>query len=250
MTQTEILVVIGFGLLFGGPLLYFLNKFLQADEQQVLDQMNQAIWASQMGFEYLGYNWEGRVTHPNELGLGLMGSAKLSEVSCGDIHGVSAYLADYRYSTDSIVTAFHVIVLTLDKKLPFNACIYHGDSKPYLLDSNFDWKKTLLKISVPYISEKNAELILFDGDRSKLEKVVQNLDFKLILSERFFAAVLMEDNFVVQYQYGPCPDYEDGFVEAVNRLKKLAMLFSDQEKLFDDDHIQALKDAEREAGTD
>ena len=223
MTAAEILFVIGLAAFFGSPWIYFIVISFRAAEQQEYEELSQALWASQLGLEYLGDDWQDHQIHPNELGFGIFERGGLSEVSHGEVFGVQGYLADYRRWTEdgSGVDTHHVILLKLNKILPFNASLYDHEITPSSIEGRgTKWLESAAT------DKYGTKLEFFQGDHLKLLSLLSQPDLNQIVRHEFFAGLFMHNNMVVQYQYGPCPDYATGFEEAVYRLKLLAEIFS------------------------
>ncbi len=248
MTRTEIFVTIGFALFFGGPILYLLNKFLKADEQDVLNKLNQAIWANQMGFRFLGENLEGLNIHPNAHDLGVFRSADLDEVICGEFKYGNSYLGNYTSSRP-----MHVAILEFREPLHFNTqiCDQHLNTAA---DDNgkkiYSYKimPDLIEFPLPESYKQKISFrdkVFQERDHVALSKLLVNPDLIEIVNEEYFAALFIHDYHVFCYRFGPLPDYEDGFVVAVNFLKKLVGIFSGQATILTQDPIQTLKNAEK-----
>ncbi|MEM8858042.1 MAG: hypothetical protein AAGD96_06965 [Chloroflexota bacterium] len=220
METAEILFVLGLFVLFGAPWIYFGVMSFRAAEQENSDQLNQALWASQLGLEYLGDDWLSHEIHPNQFGFEIMPHAKLSEVSYGEVFGINGYLADYRYTSDKRVRAYHVIILELKRNLLFNARLYDHEITPSIEGHGAQWLES------PSTDKYGTKLEFYQGDHKLLLSMLSQAELNQIVGHQFFAGLFMHDNMVVQYRYGPCPDYASGFEEAVYRLKLLAEIFA------------------------
>ena len=200
-------------------LVLFLNLRINFadDEKEKLIAFDRAIWATELGFEYLG-------DESNLKPLLLMPDSKsqFSQVSKMDFGNLQAYLASLHQKSHYHA---HLLELENDFEVAFQILdhqIENADLRPL---GNYPNATQLTRID---FADIRVIIWSLEGNNDKIQHfIIQNKQrIEEFVETKHFTALMVKGSSVQLYHHGKLPGDKNDYTEATYRLRRLVELFS------------------------